>query len=166
MAFSLHAHYCAEHVGPLAARVREMRQPPYGLDTSPDPALAIFFDELLSAPDAPAPVLGLYEFAIPALAGGLERSLNQTCCIAIWTRSASRMNIGRSPANTAGATGWRTWRTHCCSSSSRLRGLSCGARSAGAGCPSARRRLRSDGCVRWPWRHTSWCRPNGSGHAA
>jgi hypothetical protein len=50
MAFSLHAHYCAEHVGPLAARVREMRQPPYGLDTLPDPALAIFFDELLSAP--------------------------------------------------------------------------------------------------------------------
>src|ERR1700739_1281850 len=28
MAFSLHAHYCVEHLGEFAARVREMRQPP------------------------------------------------------------------------------------------------------------------------------------------
>ncbi len=28
MAFSLHAHYCAEHADSFAKRVREMRQPP------------------------------------------------------------------------------------------------------------------------------------------
>ena len=28
MAFSLHAHYCAEHIGVFAKRVTEMRQPP------------------------------------------------------------------------------------------------------------------------------------------
>ncbi len=35
MAFSLHAHYCVEHVDELAERVKEMRQPPHGLDVSP-----------------------------------------------------------------------------------------------------------------------------------
>ena len=35
MAFSLHAHYCAEHVAALARRVREMRQPPHGLELAP-----------------------------------------------------------------------------------------------------------------------------------
>ena len=35
MAFSLHAHYCAEHIGQFARRVREMRQPPYGLEDVP-----------------------------------------------------------------------------------------------------------------------------------
>src|SRR5690348_11201428 len=39
MAFSLHSHYCAEHVGEFAKRVKEMRQPPYGLEVSPDPSL-------------------------------------------------------------------------------------------------------------------------------
>jgi hypothetical protein len=78
MAFSLHAHYCAEHAGPLATRVREMRQPPYGLEVSPDGALDMFFDEILSAPDAPALVFGLYELAIPALVRGLEQLLKAT----------------------------------------------------------------------------------------
>jgi hypothetical protein len=32
MAFSLHAHYAAEHVSEFAKRVREMRQTPYGLE--------------------------------------------------------------------------------------------------------------------------------------
>ncbi len=50
MAFSLHAHYCAEHVGEFATRVREMRQPPYGLETSPDASLDLFFDEVQAAP--------------------------------------------------------------------------------------------------------------------
>ena len=30
MAFSLHAHYCAEHVGEFSTGVREMREPPMG----------------------------------------------------------------------------------------------------------------------------------------
>src|SRR5436190_6318716 len=50
MAFSLHAHYCAEHTIALRARVGEMREPPLGLEAIPHPALAIFFDEILSAP--------------------------------------------------------------------------------------------------------------------
>lgn len=78
MAFSLHAHYCAEHVAALAARVREMRQPPYGLDTSPNASLDIFFDEILAAPTTPALVLGLYELAIPAVTSALEKHLAQT----------------------------------------------------------------------------------------
>src|ERR1700674_2173143 len=34
MAFSLHAHYCAEHITELVARVPEMRQPPHGLEAT------------------------------------------------------------------------------------------------------------------------------------
>src|SRR3954469_15916667 len=36
MAFSLHAHYCAEHTTALRKRVSEMREPPLGLDVVPD----------------------------------------------------------------------------------------------------------------------------------
>src|SRR6202140_2691529 len=43
MAFSLHAHLCAEHVTALRKRVGEMREPPLGLDAIPHPALEIFF---------------------------------------------------------------------------------------------------------------------------
>jgi len=39
MGFSLHAHYCAEHVTSFRKRVGEMREPPLGLDVVPDPAL-------------------------------------------------------------------------------------------------------------------------------
>jgi hypothetical protein len=78
MAFSLHAHYCAEHVHTIATRVREMRQPPYGLNIAPDSSLDIFFDEVLGAPSTPALVLGIYELAIPALLSGLEKYLSET----------------------------------------------------------------------------------------
>jgi hypothetical protein len=78
MAFSLHAHYCAEHVVHLAARVREMRQPPYGLDNSPHPSLDIFFEEIVAAPTTPALILGLYEHAIPAVHSALEALLRDT----------------------------------------------------------------------------------------
>lgn len=78
MAFSLHAHYCAEHVLHLAGRVREMRQPPYGLDKSPHPSLDIFFDEILASPSTPALILGLYEQAIPAVHSALEALLRDT----------------------------------------------------------------------------------------
>src|SRR5437868_14477362 len=36
MAFSLHAHICAEHTSALRGRVGEMREPPLGLETIPD----------------------------------------------------------------------------------------------------------------------------------
>ena len=78
MAFSLHAHYCSEHVAHLGKRIREMRQPPYGLDISPEPALDIFFDEVLSAPSTAALVMGLYEFAIPAVNAALDAFLRDT----------------------------------------------------------------------------------------
>ncbi len=78
MAFSLHAHYCAEHISAFATRVREMRQPPYGLEVSPDGALDLFFDELIAAPDIEELLLGLYEYAIPAVIRGLEHLISET----------------------------------------------------------------------------------------
>ena len=39
MAFSLHSHYCAEHVSAFRKRVGEMREPPLGLDSIPDETL-------------------------------------------------------------------------------------------------------------------------------
>src|ERR1700693_3913376 len=48
--FSHHAYLCAEHVAALRDRVAEMREPPLGLEETPDDNLAIFFDEILAAP--------------------------------------------------------------------------------------------------------------------
>src|SRR5437667_11787520 len=67
MAFSLHAHLCAEQVAALRKRVGEMREPPLGLEETPHPALEVFFDEILAAPGTEDLVLGLYEKALPAL---------------------------------------------------------------------------------------------------
>src|SRR2546422_8236033 len=78
MAFSLHAHLCAEHVGDLRKRVGEMREPPLGLDVVPDPSLEIFFDEILSAPMTEEVVLGLYGRAIPALLAALQEHMAAT----------------------------------------------------------------------------------------
>jgi hypothetical protein len=78
MAFSLHAHYCAEHVGELANRVREMRQPPYGLEVSPHAALDMFFDEILAAPGTEELLLGIYGRAVPAIVSALERIIAET----------------------------------------------------------------------------------------
>lgn len=78
MAFSLHAFVCAEHVGEMAKRIREMRQPPYGLELSPSAPLDAFFDELLSSPDEGALVLGIYGHAMPAIQRGVERLLADT----------------------------------------------------------------------------------------
>ncbi len=72
MAFSLHAHWCAEHVATLAKRVGEMREPPLGLDVVPDRNLEIFFDEILAAPTTEELILGIYEKALPALKRALE----------------------------------------------------------------------------------------------
>src|SRR5580765_6795212 len=41
MAFSLHAHLCAEHATALRKRVGEMREPPLGLEVVPDEALQV-----------------------------------------------------------------------------------------------------------------------------
>src|SRR5947207_2496603 len=72
MAFSLHAHLCAEHAAALRRRVGEMREPPLGLETVPNTNLEIFFDEVLAAPTTEELVLGLYEKALPALKVALE----------------------------------------------------------------------------------------------
>src|SRR2546423_15548164 len=61
MAFSLHAHICAEHVSALRVRVSEMREPPLGLDVIPHAALEIFFDEILAASTTEELLLGIYE---------------------------------------------------------------------------------------------------------
>ena len=78
MAFSLHAHLCAEHTAALRKRVGEMREPPLGLEAVPEPSLEIFFDEILSAPTTQELVLGLYEKAVPALKAALENHLRDT----------------------------------------------------------------------------------------
>jgi hypothetical protein len=78
MGFSLHAHYCAEHVAALRKRVGEMREPPLGLEAIPDPALEIFFDEILAAPTTEELILGVYEKALPALQAALQRHLAET----------------------------------------------------------------------------------------
>lgn len=72
MAFSLHALYAAEHVAALTERMREMRQPPLGLDRSPGESLDIYLDEIQSAPSTAALVLGIYGSAIPAIVHGLS----------------------------------------------------------------------------------------------
>ena len=73
MAFSLHAHYCAEHVAALRQRVGEMREPPLGLDVVPDESLAVFFDEILAAPTTEELLCGIYGMALPTLIGALEQ---------------------------------------------------------------------------------------------
>jgi hypothetical protein len=78
MAFSLHAHLCAEHVSSLRKRVGEMREPPLGLEAVPNASLEIFFDEILAAPTTTELVLGIYEKALPALKAALEQHLNDT----------------------------------------------------------------------------------------
>jgi hypothetical protein len=78
MAFSLHAHYCAEHVAALRQRVGEMREPPLGLDVVPDAALEILFDEILAAPTTEELLLGIYEKAAPALITALEKHKVET----------------------------------------------------------------------------------------
>ncbi|WP_435009855.1 hypothetical protein P12x_001076 [Tundrisphaera lichenicola] len=72
-AFSHHAYLCSEHVEALRVRVGEMREPPLGLDVVPDPALEVFFDEILAAPSTEELLAGLYVAALPALGAALAR---------------------------------------------------------------------------------------------
>jgi hypothetical protein len=78
MVFSLHAHYCAEHVAALRQRVGEMREPPLGLDVVPDPALEIFFDEIQAAPTAEELLLGIYATTVPVLGAALVKHREDT----------------------------------------------------------------------------------------
>jgi hypothetical protein len=71
--FAHHSYLCAEHVQALRNRVAEMREPPLGLEAVPDPALEVFFDEILAAPTTAALLLGIYEKAVPALDAALAR---------------------------------------------------------------------------------------------
>ncbi len=72
MAFSLHSHYCAEHCTAVRERVAEMRTPPLGLEKIPNDDLAWFFQEIENAPTTEELIVGLYEFALPALKRGME----------------------------------------------------------------------------------------------
>jgi hypothetical protein len=78
MAFSLHAHLCAEHVDALRKRVGEMREPPLGLEAVPAASLEIFFDEILAAPTTARLLSGLYAKALPALKTALENHIAAT----------------------------------------------------------------------------------------
>src|SRR5215470_16896092 len=64
--FSHQSYLCSEHVLALRTRVGEMREPPLGLEEVPDPALEIFFDEILAAPTTAELLVGLYDVALPA----------------------------------------------------------------------------------------------------
>src|SRR5713226_9618472 len=77
-AFSHHAYLCSEHVLALRTRVGEMREPPLGLETVPDPALEIFFDEILAATLTGELLVGIYEKALPALDRALASHLADT----------------------------------------------------------------------------------------
>lgn len=78
MAFSLHAHYCAEHVTALRQRVGEMREPPLGLEIVPDKSLENLFDEIINAPTTEELLLGIYGKALPALKNAMEMHRVQT----------------------------------------------------------------------------------------
>src|SRR5437870_3512302 len=58
--FAHHTYLCAEHVAALRQRIGEMREPPLGLEVVPHEALAIFFDEILTAPTTEELITGSY----------------------------------------------------------------------------------------------------------
>jgi hypothetical protein len=78
MAFSYHAQLLAENITRLCLRVGEMREPPLGLDAIPEPAYALFFDEILSAPSLEETMAGLYRVALPAVADAIGTHLAKT----------------------------------------------------------------------------------------
>jgi hypothetical protein len=78
MVFSLHSHYCAEHVAALRGRVGEMREPPLGLDRVPDPTLQLLFDEIVAQRGVEARLQAIYQLAVPAVVRSMERHLEET----------------------------------------------------------------------------------------
>lgn len=77
-AFSLHAHYCAEHANAIRTRVSEMREPPLGLEVVPHAALELACDEVLCAPTTGERLHGLYRVLMPALEAAIGRYLAET----------------------------------------------------------------------------------------
>jgi hypothetical protein len=84
MAFSLHAHLCAQHVSALRDRVAEMRHPPLGLDKIPHDGLRLFFDEILAVPTTHDLIHALHHHALPALRQALAHHLRDTHPLADW----------------------------------------------------------------------------------
>jgi hypothetical protein len=82
MAFSLHGHLAAENDTNFRSRIGEMREPPLGLEKIPHPALAVFFDEILSTSSSEERLLGVYAKAFPALRDALKRYIEQTHILA------------------------------------------------------------------------------------
>ena len=78
MAFSYHAHLLAENIAILRNRVAEMREPPLELDTDPEPAYALLFDEILGAPTLEETLAGLYRFTFPTVAEAIRAHLKET----------------------------------------------------------------------------------------
>ena len=77
-AFSLHAHYCAEHANAIRSRVSEMREPPLGLEVVPHAALELACDEVWCAPTTAERIYGLYAVLLPALDESIGRYLAET----------------------------------------------------------------------------------------
>lgn len=82
MAFSYHAHLCAENITALRERVGEMREPPLGLDRVPHPALEIAMDEILASPDTIRLLAGIYGEILPALNDSFEKHAEETHLLA------------------------------------------------------------------------------------
>jgi len=77
-AFSLHAHWSAEHAQAIRTRVSEMREPPLGLEVVPDAALALACDEVLCAPTTAERIHGLYAVLLPLLSESISQYLDET----------------------------------------------------------------------------------------
>jgi hypothetical protein len=78
MGYSYHAHLLAEQITQIRARVGEMREPPLGLEECPDPALDVFFDEILCAGTTLETVAGIYGVALSALRADIRHYIQTT----------------------------------------------------------------------------------------
>jgi hypothetical protein len=77
-ALALHQWQGSLRIDALRRRIGEMRSPVPPLDTSPDPALDAFVEELLRARDQVELVTGVYGVALPALASAYSEHLART----------------------------------------------------------------------------------------
>lgn len=72
-AFSYHAYLCAEQVSLIRRRVGEMREPPLGLETIPNPALERLLDEVLCSPTTDQLLASVYTVVLPAVLRACDR---------------------------------------------------------------------------------------------
>lgn len=124
-ALALHQWQCAEHVDALRNRIAEMRNPVPRLDTSPDPALDTFLDELAQSSTTAELLAGVYETTLESLAEAYRDHLamtnplvdQPTCRIlrialseiddsAEWGRRALRAVIAAEPGTAKAAEDW------------------------------------------------------------